>query len=219
MDIVKKALLYVPFILLFFITTIVKAQKPLANKADMPAINIVDTKLPLTFSWVNFDEPGDDAPAVVLGKIQKIITDFYLESDGGDSAEIFKARDCYFNTLRMPYGNLQLFVVILKTPLSYTHCKLFLYDTATNAVSKKVVDYNTWAMYGIDDNSMKRSELFKAMQLNSDDITLVKKKQSNLLIKRLKHNGTFNELEEITYNAKGVELDTVSFKSKKPDER
>ena len=217
MNIVKKIFGGITAILFLF-TTNVKAQKPGAHQIDMPAINIVDTKLPITFSWVNFDELGDDAPDIVIRKVQKIISDFYLESNGGDSTEIFKAKDYYFNTLRVPYNSLELFIVILKTPLSYAHCKLFLYDSVSNTVSKKVVDYNTWSMYSIDDNTMKRSDLFKALHLDSDDIMLAKKNKSNLLLKRIKPNGTFSEIEEITYHANGVSLDTVSFKSKKPED-
>ncbi len=212
MAFVRKILFPLSAILLLFMATSVHAQG--RYRAYMPEINCIDAKLPLTFSWIDYEEPGKDVPDVVTKKIQNIIIDFCLESNAGDSEQITKAKDAYFNTLRLPYGNLQLFVVILKTPLQYTHCKLFLYDTAANAVSKNTVDYNTWAMYAIDDNTLQRSILYKSFHLDKDDIGIVNKKQSNLLLRRLKHNNTLNEFEEITYRTNGLSLDTVSVKSK-----
>jgi hypothetical protein len=201
--------------LLLLVVTEVRAQKAVVNRYDFPVINCIDVKLPVTLSWVDFDYPPEVVPPMAEEEIKKIIIDFFLESNGGDSADMSKAKDGYFGTLRMPFNNLVLFVVVLKTPLSYSHCKLFLYDSVQKAVSKSAIDYNTWAMYSIEDNSMKRADLFKSFHLDSDDIILVEKKQSSmLLLKRLKHNGTYNELEEITYRANGLSLDTVSAKSK-----
>jgi hypothetical protein len=210
---VRKALSYVFAILLLLTAATVIAQKPFPSHIAMPPINCLDVKLPVTFSWVNYDYPSADVPPIVAEKVKSIVIDFYFEN-GGDSEEISKAKDGYFNTFRMPFSNLQLFVVILKTPLSYSHCKLFLYDSAKNNVSKNAVDYNTWAMYNIEENSMKRSDLFKELHVESDDMVMLQKKPVNLLVRRLKHNGTDNELEETTYRANGLSLDTVSFKSK-----
>jgi len=200
-------------IVLFFTTSTVHAQKP-AHRIDMPSIGCLNATLPITFSWIEFDYPQQDVPVKVREKIKQVILDDYLEANGGDSTELFKAKDTYFNTLCAQLDKHQLYIVMLKTPLSYMHCKLFLYDSASNAVSKKTVDYNTWAMYSIEEGTIKRSELYKGLQLDSDDIILTKKKQSLLLLKRIKHNGTSNELEEITYKPNGISLDTVSFKSK-----
>lgn len=211
MNIVKNIFCPATVFLLIFITTSATAQKQVYSQADLPEINSIAATLPITFSWINFDETAEEIPTAAKKKIQRIIVDFYLESSGGDTENVSKAKDYYFNTLYAPLDKVMLFIVILKTPLSYSHCKLFLYDTATNIVSKTTIDYNTWAMYSIDDNSMKRSDLYKDMQLNSDDIVL--KKRSNLLLRRLKHNGTYNELEEKTYHPNGVSLDSVSFKS------
>ena len=206
----RKVLSCVLVTVFLFTSIVVKAQKTFAYPDNLPEINCIDAKLPLTFSWINYEDPTEDVPPIVENKVHKIIVDFYLESTGGDSAGIAKAKDCYFNTLRIPFNGHQLFIVILKTPLSYSHCKLFLYDSASNSVSKTTVDYNTWSMYSIDENIMKRSELFKQFHLNSDDILL--KKQS-LLLKRLKHNGDSSELEETIYRPNGLSLDTVSSKS------
>jgi len=197
-------------ILLVLTTTFAGAQNSHVQPIDFPEITAQNAKLPVTFSWINFDDPSDEMPAVVEKKIKKVIIDFYLESNGGDSSDIAKAKDYYFNTLCVPFNNMQLYIVILKTPLSYSHCKLFLYDTVSNKVSTKTIDYNTWSMYSIDESTMKRSGLFKSMQLNSDDIVI---KKSNLLLRRLKHIGKSNEIEEFTYRAIGVALDSVSFKS------
>ena len=193
-----------------FTSIFVSAQSSHAQPIDFPEITSQNAKLPITFSWVNFDDPSDEMPPVVEKKIKKVIVDFYLESNGGDSSDVAKAKDYYFNTLCVPLNNMQLYIVILKTPLSYSHCKLFLYDTASNKVSAKTVDYNTWSMYSIDENVMKRSELLKSLQLKSDDIVI---KKTNLLLKRLKHIGQTNELEEFTYRPNGTSLDSVSFKA------
>jgi len=197
-------------VLLVLVTPFVRAQSSRAQPIDFPEITSQNTKLPLTFSWISFDDPSDEMPAVVEKKIKKVIVDFYLESNGGDSSDIAKAKDYYFNTLCVPLNNMQLYIVILKTPLSYSHCKLFLYDTSSNKVSAKTIDYNTWSMYSIDETAMKRSELFKSLGLNSDDIVI---KKSNLLLRRLKHIGQTNELEEFTYRPNGTTLDSVSFKA------
>ena len=214
MALLRKILLDITIILFLFTTTCVKAQKPFARHLDMAAINCLDVNLPITFSLINYDYPPNEIPAKVEEKIREVIVDFYLESNGGDSSEISKAKDYYFNTLRTRLSKYQLFIVILKTPLFYSHCKLFLYDSVNNAVAKTTIDYNTWAMYSIDDNSLVRSNLFKALNLSNDDMLLVQKKQPSLLLKRIKHIGTHNELEEITYYANGLSLDTVSFKSR-----
>ena len=212
MAFIRKILFLFSIIIILIGSLSVQAQ-PLTHRVEMPPINCLNEKLPITFSWVNYDEPSEEIPAVAVERIQRIIIDFYFEN-GGDSEEVSKAKDSYFTTLRMPLNNLQLFVVILKTPMLYSHCKLFLYDSASNKVSKTAIDYNTWAMYSIEENGIKRSELLKAMHLDSDDLILTQKKQANLLVKRLKHIGTDNELEEITYHPNGLSLDTVSFKSK-----
>ena len=195
--------------LLLSTTTVVTAQKA-DDHFYMPEINCIDVKLPLTFSWVNYDNPGKEVPPAALKKIQSIITDFYLESNGGDSSDMSRAKDYYFQTLRTPINAVQLYIVILKTPLQYAHCKLFLYDTATDSVSKTTADYNIWAMYTIDENTMRRSDLYKELKLNSDDITLVHGKR--IILKRLKH-GTYNEWEQTTYQPDGLRLDSIAHTS------
>ena len=207
-------ILLLPIVIISLLTTaITTVQAQPSHQFSLPEISCVATQLPITFSWIDFGQEPKKVPDVVLKKIQSIIVDFYLDT-GGDSTEQYtKSKDGYFNTLRVPYGDLQLYIVILKTPLSYTHCKLFLYDPASKRVSQNVVDYNIWAMYGIDDNgSMKRSSLYKQLQLNSDDIAV--KKKSNLFLRRIKHNGTTSDLEEITLKVNGLALDTVSYRSK-----
>ena len=186
------------------------AQSKEVKAIDFPEISAQNAKLPITFSWINFDDPSDDMPAVVEKRIKDIIIDFQLQSNGGDSSDLSKAKDHYFNTICAPFNKMQLYIVVLKTQLSYSHCKLFLYDSVTNKVSPKTIDYNTWSMYSIDDATMKRSELFKSLQLNDDDIVA---KRSNLLLRRLKHVGKTDQMEEITYRPNGVALDSVSFKS------
>ncbi len=190
------------------------AQTQQPHKFSLPpAITCIDAELPITFSWIDFAQPAKKVPAVVVKKIQEIIVDFYLETRADSTEEFTKSKDGYYNTLRVPYGDLQLFIVILRAPMSYARCKLFLYDKTTHAISKDVFDYNIWAMYGIDDNgNMKRSNLYKQARLNKDDIAL--KKATNLFLRRIKHNGTSSELEEITLAAKGLYLETISFKSK-----
>ena len=214
MNIFKNIFIGLTALLLLLAPIFAKAQKALTDQLDLE-ISCLDVELPITFSWVNFDEPDKDLPQVAEQKVQKIIIDFYLGANGGDSTDISKAKDYYFNTLRTPLGDKQLYIVILKTPLSYAHCKLFLYDTASDKVSGKTVDYNIWSMYSIDENTMKRSDVYKDMHLNSDDIIF--KKKSNLLLKRVKHNNSSNTLEEITYHPNGLSLDSVSFKVLNPD--
>ena len=191
-----------------------KAQSQQPHKFSLPqSITCIDAELPITFSWIDFGQSPKKAPSVVVKKIQEIIVDFYLETRGDSTEEFTKSKDGYYNTLRVPYNDLQLYIVILKAPMSYSRCKLFLYDKARNTVSNSTFDYNIWAMYGIDGNgNMKRSNLYKQAHLNKDDIAL--KKASNLFLRRIKHNGTSSELEEITLEAQGLSLETVSFKSK-----
>jgi hypothetical protein len=160
---------------------------------------------------VEYEAEPEDVPDLVKEKIQQAVVEFFLESNGGDSSEIAKAQDCYFNTLRAPVNGLQLYIVIMKTAtFRYSHCKLFLYDSVHNIASKRIVDYNTWSMYTIDDNAMRRSDLFKSLHVESDDIILNKGKPATMLIKRVKNSGTKNMLEEVTYRTNGVTLDTVS---------
>ncbi len=190
-----------------------KAQTQPHKFSLPPEITCIDAELPITFSWIDFRQAHKKVPKVVAKKMQDIIVDFYVETRNDSTEEFTKSKDGYFNTLRVPYDDLQLFIVILRAPMSYARCKLFLYDKASNTVSEGVFDYNIWAMYGIDANgNMKRSNLYKQAHLNKDDIAV--KKASNLFLRRIKHNGTSSELEEITLASKGMSLETISFKSK-----
>ncbi len=213
MEITSRALL-MPLIALFLlIPGASRAQTQQPHKFSLPPeITCIDTELPITFSWIDFHQPHKKVPKIVAKKIQDIIIDFYVETRNDSTEEFTKSKDAYFNTLRVPYDDLQLFIVILRAPMSYARCKLFLYDKVSNIVSGDAFDYNIWAMYGIDDNgNMKRSSLYKQMQLNKDDIAI--KKASNLFLRRIKHNGTSSELEEITLKASGLSFDRISFKS------
>jgi hypothetical protein len=219
MEITSRIFLLPVVTLLFLISGTSKAQTQQPHKFSLPPeINCIDADLPITFSWIDFAQPHKKLPAVVLKKIQEIIVTFYLDTRADSTEQFTKSKDVYFNTLRVPYDDLQLFIVILRAPMSYAHCKLFLYDKASKTVPDDIVDYNIWAMYGIDSNgNMKRSSLYKQMQLNKDDIAL--KKSSNLFLRRIKHNGTSSELEEITLRSNGLSLENISFKSKPLDNK
>jgi len=209
-----SGILLLPLIALFLlISDISTAQTQQPHKFSLPAeITCIDAELPITFSWIDFRQSHKKVPKVVAKKVQDIVVDFYIETRNDSTEEFTKSKDVYFNTLRVPYDDLQLFIVILRAPMSYARCKLFLYDKASNTVSGDAFDFNIWAMYGIDDNgNMKRSNLYKQMQLNKDDIAI--KKASNLFLRRIKHNGTSSELEEITLKASGLSFDRISFKS------
>lgn len=210
MNMVKKIFYLFAFVLLVA-PVLIKAQTPLARQLNSQEIDCLDTKLPLTLSKIDYDVPGKDLPDVVTNKIKEIIAGFYIEN-GIDSGDITTVKNCYFHTLRVPLNAQELFIVVLQTPLSYSHCKLFLYDTLSKAVSKTVVDYNTWAMYAIDDNNMNPSNLVIDLHIKGPDISLTGIKR-DIQLKRLKHDGTFNELEKITYRANGIKLDTVSYDS------
>jgi len=205
-------------VIIFFTFMIPVNGQPLTQRLDMPELASLKVKLPVTFSWINFEEPGEEIPSVALERVKQTIIDFYLGSNGGDSTDISKAKDGYFNTICMPLGNFWLYIVILRTPLSYAHCKMFLYDSVSNKVSKKTIDYNTWSMYNIEDNTMRRSDAYKGMHLNSDDLALAKKKKTDLLVKRLKSTVAASEMEEIVYRPNNLSLDTVSAKVIKNEE-
>lgn len=203
-----RTLQTIPVLLLTLFFNAAQAQKTALPSFTVP-ITCLDIKVPFTFSWVDYDALPDDVPEVAQEKVKEAAVEFALESSGGDSTEIPKAEDYYFNTLRAPYNGLQLYIVIMKTrTFKYTHCKIFLYDSVHNTVSKRLVDYNTWSMYYIDDNSVRRSELFKSLHVESDDI--IPQKGKTLLLKRVKNNGVKNMMEETVYRTNGVSLDTVS---------
>ena len=64
-------------VLLVLVTPFVRAQSSRAQPIDFPEITSQNTKLPLTFSWISFDDPSDEMPAVVEKKIKKVIVDFF----------------------------------------------------------------------------------------------------------------------------------------------
>ncbi len=175
---------------------------------NLPEIKCLDVNLPIAFSKIDFHVPAKKMPQAVTGKIEKLIIEFYLEYGGGVNEEYTKASDCYFNTLKVPFRNTELYLLILKTPVNnFVHVKLFVYDPVLNVISKKAIDYNIWAMYTFSMNDLIASNLRNEFIKSNPDICIT---GSELRLKRLWHNGTSNAVEDIRYQLKGVELKPIA---------
>lgn len=183
------------------------------HKYKMPQVNCVSAKLPLTLSEVHFDGKHKEMPAQAVDKVKEILTAFYLEMGGDRNEQWTKIKDSYFATVRVPFYHYHLYIVILLTPPPVlTHCKLFLYDPTSQTVSAHAIDYNTWAMYTIENKRMTPTKLIKKLPMIPPDIAASGSKEyPSIDVIRLYHNGTVNQKEEITYLANGTQLDTFSF--------
>jgi hypothetical protein len=216
MRLIQKALLLIWMAAFLFRATESNGQTPVLHKFAMPEINCIEAKLPVTLSGIDYGKKlVKNLPQPIFERIKNIVVEFYLDFDGDKSEEFTKIKDSYFATLRIPIGHVQLYIVMLKTPVNnMSCCKLFLYDPSEKVLSKQTVTYNTWAMYDFDRNKVAASNLKNRLPIKAPDITLEDTGKHTLLhLTRLNHNGTFNAIEKITYQLNGITLDSISLKT------
>lgn len=178
-----------------------------------PRMRCIDVTLPVTIGMVDYDVRKKHIPGAARQKVKKILVDFYEWYDGDKNEVSMKLKESYFCTLRIPYGDLELYVVILTTPVvNHCHCRLFLYDPSSKECSSKDIDFNIWASYEIKEGDMRPSYQRVTLRSLYPDIESTGAGGRSIKLRRLWHNGTFNALEESTYRPKGIELDSVDRK-------
>ena len=185
-----------------------------ANQLQLPRIQPIATTLPLRLYELDWT-PTDRAhiPQDVVREIEGVVTSYYFNECGGDSAESrFRVKDTYINTVQLARDSINVYLVLLKhRPAGFVNSRLIFYHNRLKKSIGKPIPYNLFARYQAEGESLVQTYLAKKLNLLAPEIEAADTLgRTGFRIYRLYHNGSSNALETTTITIGANSIDTVS---------
>jgi len=191
--------------------------KKVAPKNELTLdITCIDAKLPLYLSSVDFNNRAHLSDEVTA-KIKKVVCDNYFNDVVRNKVlKYSKIKDTYINTIRLHEKNQTIFLIIMKNIFGHNiRSKALFYDDVKKTFADKIIDFNINALYDVESNKLKPTDLKLQLKVNSPEIAVVDFKTGGKIwykFTRLYHNGTANAIETFVINVSQDQIKTLAFK-------
>lgn len=199
--------------------------KPKQHVIEYPEIRIYHKfgfmDYPLFLEEVDFNDSSQMTSSgqfMTEERIHQVISDFYFNDLGLDSAESFvKLKDLYLGTIRYHNRINEMYMVFLQTPQGILTSRL-LFENVHRSENKAILEFNINTMYDFQDGKFTRSNLMDHFNIKEPIVVFTSRWKRGpataVKLSRLWHNGTANALETTILGIDSTDVDTLSFDRK-----
>ncbi len=188
------------------------------NLWKYPNISFIQADFPLELDKINLlnSQNHIEICKKKIDMIEEVIENYYFNECCGDSGETyFKLKDTYIGTVELKDSLYSIYYVILKhKPTGNLNCKVIFYNNLKRVNIDEIIDHNIHAMYNLENERLKSSELKENFKIAGPDIELLDFNNDGIndfKFSRLYHNGTANALETLILDISKEKVDTLKF--------